>query len=92
VYTGYILIPETEVYAFCTGSDDGSCLLIDDRMIVDNDFLHGMQEKEGTVALEKGYHRIRVEFFEKTGSDDLKVYYRTGSSGRQPVAPSMLFH
>ena len=82
-YSGYINIPETDVYTFYTGSDDGSRLWVDNRLVVDNDGLHGLQEKQGFIALEKGWHPIRVGFFERTGSDNLTVYI---SSRKMPKA------
>jgi len=91
VYSGYVQIPETGVYTFATSSDDGSCLFIDDSLVVDNDGLHGMQEANGYVALAKGYHEIRVTFFEKTGGDGLKVYFTGPGVPRQEIPDSRLF-
>lgn len=73
VFEGLIKIERPGVYTFYTDSDDGSRLYIGDRLVVDNDGLHGMEEEGGEIALEKGYHRIGVEYFEKGGSDDLWV-------------------
>jgi alpha-L-fucosidase len=90
-YTGFIQVPETGVYAFFTESDDGSRLYIGDTLVVDNDGLHGMHEKHGVIALAAGLHPIRVTFFEKTGGEDLKVYYKSLKQKRQPISESMLF-
>ena len=56
-----------------TNSDDGSALYIGDKRVVDNDGLHGMVERSGTIALEAGWHAIRVEFFERGGGAGLIV-------------------
>lgn len=69
VFEGFINIPESGNYTFYTSSDDGSRLFIDDLTIVDNDGLHGIQEKSGSVCLAKGYHKLKVEYFEKTGGN-----------------------
>ena len=69
VYSGYIKIPEQSVYAFYSESDDGSKVYIDDILVVNNDGLHSMQERTGTIALNIGFHKIRVEYFERTGSE-----------------------
>jgi len=92
VYDGFILIPSDAVYTFSTESDDGSKLFIDLREVVNNDGLHALKEKEGTIALKKGYHRIRVEYFEKTGSDELRVSWRSNKAKKQPIPPEVLFH
>jgi len=90
LYAGYIKVPSDGVYAFYTDSDDGSRLYVDGKLVVDNDGLHGMKEAEGVTALSAGLHLFQVMFFEKTGGDDLKVFYRTRGVQKQPVATNML--
>ncbi len=91
-YTGFIQVPETGVYALFSESDDGSRLYIGDTLVVDNDGLHAMHEERGVIALAAGLHPIRVTFFEKTGGDDLKVYYKSLKQEKQSIPKSMLFH
>lgn len=91
-YTGYVQVPEEGVYAFFTDSDDGSRLYIGDKMIVDNDGLHGMVEKRGVIALAAGLHPIRVQFFQKSGGRDLKVSFEAPSGEKQVIPGTMLFH
>jgi len=91
VYDGLILIPTDNIYAFYTESDDGSKLYIDLKEVVNNDGLHGLKEQEGIIALGKGYHKIKVEYFEKTGSDDLRVSWRSNVIKKQPIPDGMLF-
>ncbi len=78
-FEGFVEIEEEALYAFTTESDDGSRLYIDDKMVVDNDGLHGPREKEGLVALAAGWHQVRVDYFEKTGGD--MVVVRMGRPG-----------
>jgi alpha-L-fucosidase len=75
VYTGWVTLPADGVYAFYTNSDDGSRLFLDDSLLVDNNGLHGMQEVRGVAPLGRGAHRLTVQFFERTGGDDLRVSY-----------------
>jgi len=91
-YSGYIQIPQDGVYAFYTNSDDGSQLFIGEELVVDNDGLHGMHEEQGVIPLEKGYHPIRVTFFEKTGGDDLIVSIRGPGIEKQAVPENMVFY
>lgn len=90
-YTGFVRVPETEVYAFFTSSDDGSRLYIGDSLVVDNDGLHGMEEKRGVIALAAGLHPLRVTFFEKTGGDDLVVSYQSAKIEKQRIPETALF-
>jgi alpha-L-fucosidase len=89
-YTGYIRVPESGVYFFYTSSDDGSRLWIDDLQVVNNDGLHGMQEKQGDIPLEKGYHRITVGYFERTGSDNLVVMVKSQIQAKQVLPKEWL--
>lgn len=91
-YDAFIYIPEQGVYVFYTDSDDGSRLYIGEELVVDNDGLHSLHEARGIIALEKGYHPIRVTFFECTGGDDLVVSLQGPNLKKQPIADDMLFY
>jgi len=90
-YDAYIKIPMDGVYYFYTISDDGSQLFIDDKLIVDNDKLHGSIEKEGVASLAEGFHSIKVKFFDKTGGDDLKVSIKGSGLPKQQIPDNILF-
>ncbi|MBN1559911.1 alpha-L-fucosidase, partial [candidate division KSB1 bacterium] len=90
-FYGYVNIPQDGVYTFYTTSDDGSQLFINEQLIVDNGGVHGMQEKDGVVALGKGAHRIRVTFFERDGSDELHVGIAGPGLPKGPLPKTMLF-
>jgi alpha-L-fucosidase len=92
VYQGFINIPVEGVYTFYTVSDDGSNLFIGEELVVDNDGLHGMREREGVVALARGLHPIKVTFFEKTGGDDLIVQWKGPGVEKQQIPVERLFH
>src|SRR5688572_431149 len=92
VLEGFIKIPEADVYNFYLSSDDGSRLHVDEKLLIDNDGLHGTVEKKGSVALSPGYHKLRVEYFEKTGGDDLKLLIESLKMKKQEVGKEMLFH
>lgn len=92
VFDGYIEIPKDGVYTFYISSDDGSCLYIDDNMIIENDGQQAVIEKYGMTALKKGYHSIRILFFENSGGEDLKVYIKGPEIVKQPIPNKMLFY
>ncbi len=71
VFEGFVTVPQQGVYTFSLESDDGSLLFVGDELVVDNDGLHGMQTRGGTIGLEPGAHQIRVEFFEAGGGAGL---------------------
>ncbi len=90
-FSGYVRIPADGVYTFYTSSDDGSMLYIGDSLVVDNNYLHGLTEKSGTVALAKGYHRISVEYFQGSGSDSLAVYWEGPGLKKSIIPAGQLF-
>ncbi len=90
-FTGYIKISEDGIYTFYTSSDDGSTLYINDKMVVDNDGKHGMQEKKGEVALKTGYHKLLISYFEGGGGKGLEVKIQGPAIEKGEIASSMLF-
>jgi alpha-L-fucosidase len=89
-YTGVVTVPHTGVYTFFTLSDDGSQLHIGDQLVVDNDGLHGVEERSGTIALSAGAHPVTVTFFEKTGGDALEAWYAGPGIEKQRIPASVL--
>ena len=67
VWTGWIEVPASDSWTFGIESDDGSRLWISDDLVIDNDGLHGMVDRTGSIELMAGRHPIRVEFFENGG-------------------------
>ena len=91
-FTGYVEAPAEGSYSFYTNSDDGSQLYIGDRLVVDNNGLHGASEKSGRIVLEAGLHAITVTFFEASGGESLSVSYQGPETDKQEIPPSVLFH
>ena len=81
IFSGYVRIPNDDLYIFALTSDDGSRLLIDEKVVVDNDGLHGSLRKRGSAPLARGWHRIQVEWFNKTGGAVLDL--RMGRLGNE---------
>lgn len=90
-FTGYIKIDKDGIYTFFTQSDDGSKLFIDDEEMVDNDGDHGTAEKSGKAALKKGYHKIRVTYFDSGGGNELKVLMQPEGDIKAEIPASILF-
>ena len=67
-------------------------MFINYKLIVDNDGLHGIVDKGGVIALKEGYHRIRIDFFESAGGEDLKVYLKGPGMEKQFIPDVLLFH
>jgi len=91
VFDGLIKIPADGIYNFYISSDDGSQLFIDNKILVDNDGLHGIIEKGNEIPLAKGYHAIKVVFFERSGGDALQVQWKGPGFSEQIIPASVLF-
>jgi len=91
-FTGYIRIDRDDVYTFFTQSDDGSKLFIDDEEIVNNDGDHGVEERSGKAALRKGFHKIKVLYFDSGGGNELHVLMQPGAGTKTALSASVLFH
>lgn len=91
-FSGYIHVPKEDVYMFSVLSNDGSGLFIADKLVVDNDGLHGAYEKEGEIALQKGWHKIYLSYFQAGGGKDLKVYWKSSGFEKREIQANYLGH
>ena len=90
IYTGYVTVPEEDVYSFSVSSNDGSRLSVADKLIVDNDGLHGAYEKEGEIALKKGLHKIELLYFQAGGGKALNVFIKNSKTEKVEISKSIL--
>ncbi len=90
--SGYVQVPTDGLYSFFLSSDDGSALRIGDEQVIDNDGLHGAQEKVGRVALRAGQHPFAVMFFQGSGDASLELELEGPGVPRQRIPAQMLFH
>lgn len=93
VFNGYINVPEDGSYIFTALSDDGSQVVIDDKVVVNNDGKHTTFELSGATRLSKGYHKIQIRYFQIGGQSNLKVTW-TPPGGKQPteIPANLLFN
>jgi hypothetical protein len=90
LWEGFIKIPVTGSYKFETNSDDGSKLYIGGynptgtgvgTQVVNNDGLHGVQTRTGTITLNAGVYPIAIAYFEATGAQTMEVYWSSTAAG-----------
>ena len=75
-FTGFIQIPETDVYEFRLTSDDGSVLQVHDRPIVLNDGSHAFVSATGKIALSRGLHPFTLLYWQGAEGKGLRLEYR----------------
>ena len=87
VFAADLEFPSSGQWSLYTTSDDGSKLFVDEVEVVDNDGLHGMVEKSGTINVSAGdVKHIIVTFFERSGGHGLIVSW-SGPGVAKAVIP-----
>ena len=84
-------IPQKGVYRFYTYSDDGSVLYIDGHKVVDNDGGHSVGRAEGKIALDAGFHEVRVLYFEDYMGQALEVGFCSKDIYETALPDEMLY-
>jgi hexosaminidase len=92
IFRGYLKVPADGFYQFASESDDGSMLYIDDEEVVANDGEHGRYLLSGHIPLARGFHRMRIEYFQGGGGSGLQVLWAISGQKLKAIEPSALFH
>jgi hypothetical protein len=87
-FHSWIKIPEKGVYQFSLKSDDGSCLSIDNTPLIDIR-RNSSRPTEVRVALEAGFHELKLLYFEDWGEQFLDVEF-LGKNIKQQILPENL--
>lgn len=89
VFEGLLVVPEAGKYTFYLDSDDGSRLLVNGKMILEHDGIHGVgNEKSTTIELAAGARPIRLEYFQSGSGLGLNVAWgKAGGPRRWLSAP-----
>jgi hexosaminidase len=82
-FEGYFYAPTDGIYTFYTSSDDGDQLLIHNRLIVDNKGSHAAHERNGMIALKKGYHPVKHEYRQLGGGLGLAVWVKAPQGSKR---------
>ena len=92
IYDGFLSVPEAGVYGFSLRSNDGSDLFVGGVRVVDNDRAVGYVEANGFIYLEKGYHPVKLRFFDGySGEYLLMEWIRPGQIYGETIPASSFF-
>ncbi|MCM8767834.1 MAG: PA14 domain-containing protein [Candidatus Omnitrophica bacterium] len=89
-WTGQIFIEKDDKYIFYTISDDGIRIKIDDKIVINNWTTHAPKEDIGEIELNKGWHKILIEYFQGRGGCLLEVYYSSSDFEKKTIPPKFL--
>ncbi len=92
-WTGQVLADFNETYTFYTEVNDGVRLWIDGNLII-NQWKKRSSAKTfaANINLSKGWHDIRIDYFENTGRASIKLYYSSASVPKQIIPQENLKH
>jgi len=91
-YKGFIKIPKDGLYTFYLESNDGAVFYIDNKMIIDNGKPHRAQESFGKVGLQKGFHAIKLDYFQMGNAKSLILKWEGPGIKKQEIPTEVLFH
>jgi hypothetical protein len=85
-------IPKEGTYRMRLFSDDGSRLYIDDKLVIDFDGIHSASNKDGSVTLTEGRHKIVVDWYQQeAGKLALQLLWRVPGSDDFRIIPMTSF-
>ncbi len=84
-------VPRDGKWTFFAISDDGSSLLVNGELVVDNDGVHTRQERSGTVELKAGDHDLEVRYFQKVTGAVFGVGWQGPEGRKERIPASALF-
>ena len=90
--TGYLHVPDDQLYTFYLQCDDGGKLRIDGELVVDHDGQHDATEKAGQAALRGGYHAFDLVFFQAMGGVALRLSVSAPNATKREVPKEWLSH
>lgn len=91
VFEADLLINTGGDYTFYTNSNDGSQLLINDQLIVDNDGKHAMRLDQGLATLTAGRHKLELRYFQSGGGKGLEVSWAGPGFDQRLLPASVTF-
>lgn len=92
IYQGYMRIDLNGNYNLGLKSDNGSQLYLDDELVVDNDGKHETAQKSSLVPMLKGYHKIKIKYFDAGDASTLRVYLNLAGKPQTEISPNILFN
>lgn len=72
-------------WSFRLVSDDGSKLLIDGTLLIDNDGVHGEQDIAGEIELSAGQHRVELQYFQGPATQVALQLFVTPPGGSEHI-------
>ncbi|WP_408949971.1 family 20 glycosylhydrolase [Lysobacter sp. Hz 25] len=82
-YEGLIEVPADGVYRFALQGDDRSALYVDGERVIRNDSYD--QTLEGSLPLRRGWHRLRLAWYQRGGGQSLRLRWAAPGQALQDL-------
>ena len=89
-FEGFVHAPADGLYSFGLRSNDGSKMVLDGKLLIDNDGLHKAETATQFIALRKGWHTVTVDYFQAGGDLDLSLSW-SGPGIKNQIVPAEAF-
>ncbi len=90
-FDAYIYIPEDGYYRFFLDSDDGSKMYLDGELFINLDVRSIRQRTGANVGLAKGFHEIKVLYYENYAGENLTIDIASMKMPWQKLPAEMLY-
>ena len=87
-FSGTIYAPQTGTYSFYAPADDGTKLIIDGSLVIDDWFDKGGGGSTRQINLTEGSHTITLWYYENGGGANVWLYWATPGNGLTLVPAS----
>jgi hypothetical protein len=85
-WTGKLFAPKEGEYHFALNSVDGSKLILDHQLLVDNP--NGRSTVESITSLTQGWHDIMVRFSDETAATQIYLYWMPPGATQLELIPT----
>ena len=90
-FDAYLNIPSDNYYRFTARIDDGAAVYIDGIKIIDSEGEFSGKNYTGSICLEKGFHDLKVYYFENYAGESLELSIESIDIPHQVIPAEMLY-
>lgn len=87
-WEGYVEARFDELYTFSIIADDGFRMWVDGQQIIDDWRTRAPREGSGQIQLTKGFHEVKIEYFQGGGHARVHLFWESPSQSRELI-PAM---
>ena len=90
LFASTLIVPEEATYGFELQSDDGSRLYLDGQLLIDNSHGRSTTICHASKKLGAGRHLLKLEYYEHSSTQSLRLYHNVNGGPYIPINPEML--